>query len=160
VRTFTAVSVPHPMAIGLARRTDGGDQNQRSEYMKLFAMPGKAEEALLEDNARRLRRLFDPLSDEQVRRYVPPLLEPGALTGALNWYRRLERPDLGPAQVPVTFVWGNQDRAIGRAAAQACADFVSPGQDYRFVELDGVSHWVPDEVPEAVTKQVLARIGA
>jgi pimeloyl-ACP methyl ester carboxylesterase len=160
VLTFTAISVPHPTAVGLARQTDGGDQKQRSEYMKVFAMPGKAEEVLLDDNARRLRRLFDPLSDTQAQRYVLPLLEVGALTGALNWYRRLERPDLGPAQVPVTFVWGNQDRAIGRAAALGCAEFVAPGQDYRFVELDGVSHWVPDEAPEAVTKQVLARVRA
>ena len=157
VRTFTAVSVPHPVAVAVARHSDGGDQKQRSEYMKLFAMAGKAERLLLADDARRLRRLFDPLPDEQARRYVQPLLEPGALTGALNWYRRLERPDLGPAQVPVTFIWGNQDRAIGRAAALACADFVAPDQDYRFVELDGVSHWVPDQAPDEVAREVLAR---
>lgn len=160
VRTFTAVSVPHPVAVGLARHTDGGDQKQRSEYMTFFALAGKAEQVLLADDAQRLWRLFDPLPTEVARRYVEPLLEPGALTGALNWYRRLERAELGPAQVPVTFVWGNQDRAIGRTAALACADFVAPGQDYRFVELAGLSHWVPDQVPDAVAREILARVDA
>jgi pimeloyl-ACP methyl ester carboxylesterase len=159
VRTLTAVSVPHPMAVGRARHTDGGDQKQRSEYMKFFAMAGKAEEVLTEDGARRLRRLFDPLSADRIERYVQPLLEPGALTGALNWYRRLERTELAPVAVPVTFIWGNQDRAIGRAAANGCADFVVPGEDYRYVELDGVSHWVPDEAPKVVADEVLARMG-
>ncbi len=158
VRTFTAVSVPHPGALTRARQTDGGDQKLRSEYMRLFAMPGKSEDVLTEDGARRLRRLFDPLPPDKVERYVAPMLEPGALTGALNWYRRLERANLGPARVPVTFVWGNRDRAMGRAGAQGCGDFVEAGQDYRFVELDGVSHWVPDEAPAAVAAEVLARI--
>jgi pimeloyl-ACP methyl ester carboxylesterase len=157
VRTLTAVSVPHPGAVGQARHTDGGDQKQRSSYMKLFAMEGKAEEALLDDDARRLRRLFQPLAAAEVERYVQPLLEPGALTGALNWYRRLERADLGPAQVPVTFIWGNHDQAMGRAGAEACGDYVAPGLEYRFVELDGTSHWAPDERPEIVAAEVLAR---
>lgn len=160
VRTFTAVSVPHPAAVGRAGHIDGGDQKSRSEYMKLFAIEGKAEEVLLEDGARRLRRLFAPLSPEQSEPYIRALLEPGALTGALNWYRRLERGNLGPALVPVTFIWGALDPAIGRAAAEGCVDFVAPGLDYRFVELDGVTHWVVDEAPETVAAEVLARIGA
>jgi pimeloyl-ACP methyl ester carboxylesterase len=157
VRSFTAVSVPHPEAVGRARHVDGSDQKERSSYMQLFAMPGKPEEMLLADDARRLRRLFHPLPQAEVDRYVTPLLEPGALTGALNWYRKLERPNLGPATVPVTFIWGNQDQAIGRVAAQSCADYIAPGVDFRFVELDGVSHWLPDERPDAVGAEVLAR---
>lgn len=157
VRTFTAVSVPHPAAIGNARRVDD-DQRQRSEYMRLFAMEGKAEDVLLSEDARRLRALFTPLPPEQVETYVRPLLEPGALTGALNWYRRLERANLGPARVPVTYLWGNRDMAVGRIAALACGEFVEAGLDYRFVELEGVSHWVPDEAPETVATEVLARV--
>jgi pimeloyl-ACP methyl ester carboxylesterase len=155
VRTLTAVSVPHPEAVSRARHTDGSDQKERSSYMFLFAQPGKAEETLLADDARRLRRLFNPLPDDVADRYVKPLLEPGALTGALNWYRKLEPPRIGPTAVPVTFIWGNQDQAIGRVAAEGCADFVTG--DYRFVELDGVSHWLPDQHPEVVAAEVLDR---
>jgi pimeloyl-ACP methyl ester carboxylesterase len=90
-----------------------------------------------------------------VDRYVTPLLEPGALTRALNWPPEAGRPGIGTTGVPVTFIWGNQDPAIGRIAAEACADFVTG--DYRFVELDGVSHWVPDQSPDVVASEVLAR---
>jgi pimeloyl-ACP methyl ester carboxylesterase len=37
---------------------------------------------------------------------------------------------------------------------------VAPDRDYRFVELDGVSHWVPDEVPGVVAAEVLARVAS
>ncbi len=158
VRTFTALAVPHPEAVGRARHTDGGEQKQRSSYMQLFAQEGKAEDVLLADDAVRLWRLFEPLSREQARSYVEPLLVPGALTGALNWYRRLERPDLGPAGVPVTYVWGDQDPSMSPAAAHACGDFVAPGLDYRFVPVAGISHWIVDEIPELVTAEILARI--
>lgn len=157
VKSFTALSVPHPLAMSAARRESSGEQKQRSSYMTLFAMAGKAEQTLLEDDARRLWRLLHPLPVEQAKSYVEPLLEPGALTGALNWYRRLERPELGPAQAPVTFIWGNGDLAVSRTAALACPDFVAAGQDYRFVEVDGVSHWIADQVPHLVAAEITAR---
>jgi pimeloyl-ACP methyl ester carboxylesterase len=157
VRTFTAVAVPHPGSVVRARRID--DQRERSSYMQLFAQAGKAEEVLLAEDARRLRALFAPLAPNQVQPYVTPLLEPGALTGALNWYRRLERAELGPAQVPVTYLWGTEDPAVGAAAAYGCVDFVAPGVDYRFRPLPGLSHWVPDQAPGTVAEAVLARLG-
>lgn len=159
VRTFTALSVPHPDAVGRARHVDGSDQKERSSYMMRFAQEGTAEEFLLADDAARLWEIFEPLPRDQAASYVEPLLVPGALTGALNWYRRLERPDLGPAQVPVTYVWGEEDWAMGPIAAHACADFVAPGFDYRFVPLPGISHWIVDQVPDLVTREILARVG-
>jgi len=156
VRTLTAVSVPHPMAAILARRID--DQKERSSYINLFAMEGKAEDVLLADDARRLRAIYAPLPPDLAERYARPLLDRDALTGALNWYRRLGRVELGPVAVPTTYVWGTGDLAIGPAAARGCAQFVAPGVDYRFVELDGVSHWVPDEAPDLVAMEILARV--
>ena len=158
VRTFTALSVPHPGAVGRARHVDGSDQKERSSYMMLFAQEGKAEGFLLADDAAELWRIFEPLPRDQAASYVEPLLAPGALTGALNWYRQLERPDLGPAQVPVTYVWGEEDWAMGPIAAHACADFVAPGLDYRFVPVPGISHWIVDQIPDVVTREILARV--
>jgi pimeloyl-ACP methyl ester carboxylesterase len=160
VRTFTALSVPHPDAMGRARRAQGSDQKDRSSYLTLFAQEGKAEELLLADDAARLWRIFEPLSREQAASYVEPLLAPGALTGALNWYRRLERPDLGPAQAPVTFIWGQDDAAVGPVAAHSCPDYVAPGVDYRFVPLPDTSHWIVDQQPALVATEILARAGS
>jgi pimeloyl-ACP methyl ester carboxylesterase len=157
VSTLTAVSVPHPAAHFAAIREDP-DQHQRSGYITVFRRPD-AEDLLLADSALRLRRMFHPLPAATAETFVRPLTEPGALTGALNWYRAMRSDDLdglGPVTVPTTYVWGTEDIAVSRAAAEACAGYVTA--DYSFVELDGVSHWVPEQRPDEVSRLALERI--
>ena len=82
-----------------------------------------------------------------------------ALTGALNWYRAIsvkQMAALGPVTRPTTFVWSDEDLAVGRVAAEACESHVEA--DFRFVPLTGVSHWIPDEAPDALAGAVLARV--
>lgn len=161
VRSLVALSVPHPVAFSTAMAADP-DQRQRSAYFGLFRQEGgKAEQVLLDDGAARLRALFagSGLTDAEVDAYVAPLQVPGALTGALSWYRAMSRGDaegLGPAPVPTTFVWSDQDVAVGRTAAQACAEHVTG--PYRFVELTGISHWIPEQAPEAVAAATLDQV--
>lgn len=155
VRSLTAVSVPHTAAFGWAIRFDA-DQQERSTYMKLLREEGKAETVLLEDGARRLRAMFSDRSPDD--RYIEHLSRPGALTAALNWYRAMTNAfgRLPSVEVPTTFVWSNEDSAIGRAGAERCGEFVDA--DYSFVELDAVSHWVPEEAPERLAAEILARV--
>jgi pimeloyl-ACP methyl ester carboxylesterase len=160
VRSFIALSVPHPNALRHALYTTS-DQRTRSGYVKLFRETGKAEHVLLAGDAAALRGLFagSGLSRAEADRYVAPLLQPGALTGALNWYRAIPAWGFGglaPARVPTTFVWSDGDVAIGRTAAQRCARYVEA--DYRFVPLSGVSHWIPDQAPRTVIDEVLRRV--
>jgi pimeloyl-ACP methyl ester carboxylesterase len=162
VRTLTAVSVPHPTAYTLAFRADP-EQRERSAYIKLFRQAGKAEEVLLADGARRLRRMLDtPASGipaEAVDVYVEQLSAPGSLTAALNWYRAMRSgTPVDPVGVPTTFVWSDGDVAVGRTAAEACADQVTG--DYRFVELSGITHWIPEQAPEELARAVLDRIAS
>jgi pimeloyl-ACP methyl ester carboxylesterase len=149
--------VPHPVAFAHALATDP-DQKVRSSYIRLFRTEGKAEEVLLRDGGATLRALLTGVGDERVERYAQPMEEPGALTAALNWYRAMTRDELGavgPVTVPTTFVWSDGDIAIGRVAAEACAAQVTG--DYRFVELTDVTHWIPDEAPDALAGAVVAR---
>ncbi len=160
VRTLTAVSVPHPTAYTMAYRADP-EQRERSGYIRLFWQQGKAEEVLLADGARRLRRMLDSphsgVPAEAVDAYVSQLSAPGALTAALNWYRAMSSDTrVDPVAVPTTYVWSDGDVAVGRTAAEACADQVTG--DYRFVELPGITHWVPEQAPEALARAVLDRI--
>jgi pimeloyl-ACP methyl ester carboxylesterase len=157
IRTLTAVSIPHPAAHAEATRTDP-EQQERSGYIAVFRRPD-AEELLLADDALRLRRMLHPLPPATVAAFVDPLREPGALTGALNWYRAMSRADLdglGPVTVPATYLWGTDDLAVSRAAAEACAAQVTA--DYRFVELPGVGHWVPELEPAVVAREALTRV--
>jgi pimeloyl-ACP methyl ester carboxylesterase len=162
VRSLTAVSVPHPSAYSDAYRNDP-EQKERSGYIRLFWQPGKAEELLREDDYRRLRRMLGPEAEtgvpaDAVDEYVTVLSAPGALTAALNWYRAMSASTvLDPVAVPTTYVWSDGDTAIGRTAAEGCARFVTG--DYRFVELPGVTHWIPEQAPDALAAAILDRLG-
>lgn len=161
VSSLTAVSLPHPGAYGGALRTDPAQQ-QLSGYLGLFrADGGKAEEVLLADDAAALRAFFTGslLTADEVDAFVRPLREPGALTAALAWYRAMQPDDyagIPRVGVPTSYVWGTADRGVARAAAEGCAAWVDA--DYRFVELDGVSHWVPEQVPDLLAEVVLDRL--
>lgn len=160
VLSLTAASVPHLAAYGRALREDA-DQQQRGSYIGLLRQPGKAEDLLLENGAARLRAMYgDAVPADQVEAHLELLCLPGALTAALNWYRAMtsDLGALGPVTVPTTYVWSDNDSAIGRAGAEDCGNFVEV--DYRFVELKGISHWIPEEAPAALVEAILHRVGS
>ncbi|MFR9728217.1 alpha/beta fold hydrolase [Saccharopolyspora sp. MS10] len=154
--TLTAVSVPHPDAFGRALREDE-DQQRRSEYMQVFRRPG-SDRLLLEDGARRLRRMFDRcVPESHVEEYVQRFSEPGALDAALNWYRAAKFSESpGPVRVPTLYVWSTEDAALGSAAALATEHHVEA--DYRFEMVEDVSHWLPEQAPERLTRVLLEHL--
>ena len=164
VRSLTAVSVPHPAAYTVAYRTDP-EQKERSGYIRLFWQAGKAEDVLLADDSRRLRRMLSGgegdsgVPADAIDEYVAVLSAPGALTAALNWYRAMSSKDrVDPVGVPTTYVWSDGDVAIGRTAAEACANYVTG--DYAFVELPGITHWIPEQAPDQLAAAILDRIAS
>jgi pimeloyl-ACP methyl ester carboxylesterase len=155
---FTAVSVPHLAAYNAALRADS-DQQQRASYIGLMRQEGKAEDVLAEDDGRRLRAMYDgKIPATHVDAYVDFFHDREALTGALAWYRAMTAAlaDLPPVSVPTTYVWSDGDWAIGRASAEACGDHVTG--PFEFVELDGVSHWIPEEAPGELADAILKRV--
>ena len=169
VRTLTAVSVPHPWAFAAALRghDDGGDQKSRSSYIEIFRLPGHvAEQRLLgeDGSGNGLRTMFTatgmPADTPELEEFVAAMREPGALTAALNWYRAMsaeEAADVGMIAASTLFVWSTADSAIGRRAAEDCANFVSG--PYRFEVLEGVSHWIPETAPDTLSKLLLEHLG-
>jgi pimeloyl-ACP methyl ester carboxylesterase len=164
VRTLTAVSVPHPVAFSRALATDE-DQRARSQYMRLFQVEGKAEQVLLRpDDAgvpdSGFRTFFGGAqADADVDRYLAEMHEPGRLTACLNWYRAASRDsvdDFPPVTVPTMYVWSDGDLALGRTAAEATASYVDG--PYRFVPLAGVTHWIPEQVPEVLAGLLLEHL--
>jgi len=158
LRSLTAVSVPHLAAYGGALQRDP-DQQKRASYIGLLRQEGKAEHLLLENDAERLRAMYQGgVPVDQMEDYVALLSEPGALTAALNWYRAMKADlsSLPPVTVPTTYVWSDGDLAIGRVPAEQCAEFVDA--DYRFVELAGISHWIPEQAPDALAEAIIARV--
>jgi pimeloyl-ACP methyl ester carboxylesterase len=158
LRTLTSVSTPHPAAF--RRSIEGGEQRERSGYMLFFRTPD-AEPFFLDNDAAVLRSLYSAsaLPEDAAAEYIRVLTEPGALTGALNWYRAADVglvEGLGPITTPTLYVWSTNDPALGRDAAEATAGHVDG--PYRFEVLDGVSHWIPEEAPDALNALLLEHL--
>jgi pimeloyl-ACP methyl ester carboxylesterase len=96
-----------------------------------------------------------------VEEYVALFNEPGAMTAALNWYRAASLVDISamrPVTTPTMYVWSDQDVALGWEAAEATGGYVEG--PYRFEVLEGVSHWVPEEVPDRLGALLLEHLQA
>ncbi|HEY3467901.1 MAG TPA: alpha/beta hydrolase, partial [Amycolatopsis sp.] len=159
LRSLTVVSTPHPAALAEAMKTDE-DQHLRTRYMTEWRQTRVTERRMLENGARALRDMFERrVSPSKVDDYVQRLSEPGALTAALNWYRA-GRPGgkIGKIAVPTLYIWSTEDVSFGSTAALDTANWVSA--PYRFEMLEDVSHWVPEEAPEAVTTLLVEHLNA
>jgi pimeloyl-ACP methyl ester carboxylesterase len=163
VRTVTGISVPPPGAMADALRRPR--QLRASWYMAVFAVPGLAERVFAVPAATAwspaLVRLLvrSGQSRERAERDAAGLADPAALTAALNWYRAipLSRRDPVPTPTaPALFVWSDRDTALTRDAAErAPLHLWGP---FRYAELPGVSHWIPDEAPAALAELLLEHI--
>ena len=157
--SWTALSVPHIDAFGQAIAHDP-EQRKRSEYMDFFRQVGTAEEALSANDFAALRNVWSESGPAEVEEYLRVLRQPGALTGALNWYRgglTVAREPIGPVSVPTLMIWGNRDQAIGRPGVTATPPLMDG--PYRLVELDA-GHWLIQEAEAAVLRETLAHLEA
>jgi pimeloyl-ACP methyl ester carboxylesterase len=156
-RSLTAVSVPHPQAFVTSMVRSG--QALKSWYMGFFQLPGLPERSARTPIFGRLLRNAGMTHDD-VRRVYEEVVDDGALPTALNWYRALPLADprflRGAVTVPTTYVWSDGDTALGRWGAEHTADHVTG--DYRFVELPGVTHWIPTQEPERLAEAILERV--
>jgi pimeloyl-ACP methyl ester carboxylesterase len=162
LRTLTVVSTPHPAAMGQALDGRlGGDQPQRSGYIEIFREPDSQDKFLANDA--QVFQMFYAASGMPEGRadpYLEALGTPEALGAALNWYRAADLSlveGLGPISAPTMYVWSTEDPALGREAAEATAEFVEG--PYRFEVLDGVGHWVSEQVPERLNALLLDHLG-
>lgn len=144
VASLTAVSTPHTAALRQALR--GPQQRVRMAYIPVLRLPlipeslidaagGIVAESLLTATG---------LSPAHAHRDVVALRKVGP-TGPLNWYRALgtERGHSAPVAVPVLHVWGDHDPVFTREATELTAQHCTG--EYHLLELEGGSHWIPDE---------------
>lgn len=161
VLSLTALSTPHPDALGDAVADRSTQQALRLSYIKVFRTRG-IEHVLLafgpEFFARALHALGAPLPLARV--YAQGLGTPSRLSRALNWYRANPVPArirLGVTRVPTTFVWGTRDFAFTRESAERTAHYVDA--PYRFVALPE-GHFLSDRHPAAIADLILERVGS
>jgi pimeloyl-ACP methyl ester carboxylesterase len=160
-RIFSVTSLATPHGKAFLRSMVSSTQLLHSWYMIFFQLPWLPELGLTGPGQRLSRRTLrrSGLPDSYIERYLSVLAEPGAASGAINWYRAL--PLLPPSRsapvgVPTLYVYGTSDFALGRKAADLTGRYVTG--PYRYEVLEGVSHWLPEEVPETVAALVIEHV--
>lgn len=128
-------------------------------YTALFQIPGI--ECLLRPSfaTTMIRRSAPPglFATDELERYRAPFERPGRIAATLSYYRRAAREVVGGSSseptilVPTTLVWGQEDKALAQSHPDAVRPYVASLQVRR---LPGVSHWVPEERPEAIVEAI------
>lgn len=159
---LAALQVP-PVAAWIANMSIR--QALRSWYMLFFQIPMVPEWVIKANDfaaiERMLRRTTRPgtLTDTDIAVYKAALREPGALTGAINYYRANalapfnllpRRDNIGESRVkvPTLFIYGERDFAIVRETVRGVDFYVDA--PYREVRLLTCGHWVQQEAPAEV----------
>lgn len=160
VASLTSLSTPHPraMAGAMVRST----QLLKSWYMLAFQLPRLPERLLAARGGARLRAQLakSGLTGTQLEESIE-LMSSGGARGALNWYRALpfSSPSLTrEVTVPTLYVYGDDDFALGRKAADLTGRHVTG--PYRYEVLDGVGHWIPEVAADRTSALLLEHFAA
>ena len=156
---------PHPAVFARELMTNP-KQQRASQYMRLFQSP-EAEEIVSAGGFRMLKEAALPgRSQQDVAKYVAAWSQPGAITGALNYYRamRVKPPALDGAidpknmdskamqvRVRTRVIWGMQDGALTPGNLDGLAEFVP---DLDIVRVPDATHWIVAEKPALVNQLI------
>lgn len=162
------LNVPHPERFARGLRT--WRQLRKSWYMFFFQLPWLPEAGIRAGHYAFLRRTFrsdpvrpDAFSAADIARYMEAAAQPGALTGAVNYYRAAFRPppslrDGFPRiDAPTLVIWGERDRYLGSELAEPDRRLVP---NARVERLPDASHWVNADQPERVNALLLDFLAA
>ena len=146
VDRYVALSVGHPTAYARGPL----EQKLKGYYIWLLQLRGLIEWALRARNWWLLRAVAH--HPTECHSWIENLSRPGRLTAAINYYRAnltliLPFPRPKPS-VPVLGVWSSGDRFLAEAQMRASAKWVSG--PWRYVRIDGPSHWLQLDAPDAL----------
>ena len=165
VASWTAMSVPHAKAFAIAVRDDPEEEPYR-QILQLFVTPDVPEQAAAAADYAMLRNAWTASDAEEIEAYLGVFRQPGAMTGALNWYRASraharsledDAVPFGPVSVPTQLIWGKNDAYIRRRSVKLAADYMKG--PYRVVELDA-GHWLAQERPTEVLAAIVEHLRA
>lgn len=99
------------------------------------------------------------ISEQDFGTYVDEFTRNG-FTGPLNWYRCFDRnweltadPPAPTIEVPALFLGGTADATLAYTPRHRAREVVTG--PYREVMIDGAGHWLTEECPREVTRELL-----
>jgi pimeloyl-ACP methyl ester carboxylesterase len=158
IASFTAIAVPHYAVWARAVYED----KEMAGYLSMlntWMTEGKGEAYWTADA---MRKMWTAKPADQTEKTIAHMLEPGAMTAALDWYRAsrghksvIEDFDIWEVNVPTLLIFGSKD--IGQNAVTNTAPLMKG--PYRLVRPTG-GHFIVDEQPKAVADETLAQLRA
>lgn len=158
------MNVPHPKCA--EREFKKWRQLSKSWYIYFFQIPWLPEKLLASRNGKAIRRVFNGnaintelFDDAALEPYRKAALHPGALTAMISYYRALLRfPDMRnlpstKVYTPTLVLWGEQDIALDIHLLDGLDEYVPDLTVKRFRDA---SHWVQQDVPDAVNAELKA----
>lgn len=141
-------------------------QWRRSWYVAFFQLPWLPEKVIAAFDYRALRRLFSKLparkgafAAEDIAAYVAGMATPGALKAALDYYRAnvaaagMALAVKAHTDARTLIIWGRKDPALGAFLLDGVERFAP---HVRIHWIADAGHWVQNEAPEEVNRQLVA----
>ena len=142
VQAYVGMSTPYTPAFMYAMMNDP-DQQAKSFYIRDFQTPVVPEETMAKDDYAWLRNYWAGFDEATIEDYLTIFSQPEARTATVNWYRAMFAVkndfEYTPVELPITYIWGNEDIALGRTGAEMTAQFMKGY--YNFVEMKA-GHWL------------------
>jgi epoxide hydrolase 4 len=145
------------------------DQIQRSWYMLAFQVPAIPEWLIQRNLSRFVKTLFQ---DQSVRKgafttsdteiYQAALEKPGVIAAALKYYRSFLSPQSwlnnwgrSPNLItsPTLVLWGEEDHFLSKKLTEGIENLINA--PYRLKLLPQCGHWVQQEAPQTVNRELL-----
>ena len=164
---FVILNCPHPAAMN-AELFRNPKQLARSAYILFFQLPALPEWVLTRRRAATVAGALDRAGfpRDEVERYREALLQPGAASAALAYYRAAFRRPLEPRRAarahpiaaPTLVLWGVRDRLLGEELIRPdrLQPWFAPGNTPDVRRLAEAGHFVQNEAPARVNAELLA----
>ncbi len=159
VERFVVMNFPHPRLF--LRGLSSVRQLKKSWYMAFFQLPFVPEWALSRKDAEAVGQMFRDLGDNLPTDYRSNAIAPGGVKAMVDYYRanfanraahKLWRSSR-KLTVPTLMIWGENDIALSKELTYGTADLVD---DFTVRYLPGISHWVQQQAPDAVSEILTA----
>ncbi len=172
VSKLAILNVPHPSEMKKALMHFNLAQWKKSYYIFLFQFPWLPERFLGKDLKGFFTKAFtsfapegkvSAVTPEEIDKYVDAFSQPGALTGAVNYYRatfrQIKDTSLGSGgklKMPVLMLWGEQDMALGKELTYNTKDYCD---DLEIIYDPTSGHFIQHDNPTLVNEKLLEFFG-
>ncbi len=162
------LNAPHPQRF-LQEMVGNLDQLRRSWYVLAFQVPLMPEWLIQQNLQAFVHNLFQTqavrkgaFSKEEIAVYQAALEKPGVLSAALSYYRQLLTPwnwvrawgkQPQAVTVPTLILWGEDDSFLCPNHTTGLEQLIHA--PYRLVSIPDCGHWVQQEAPQTVNREIL-----